>query len=151
VVRKLHRTIRKVGEDTANLGYNTAIAAMMEYINVVRRGERVPHRDEVQPLVQLAAPFAPHLAEECWQELGHATSVFDAGWPSFDPALLVDDEVDLVVQVNGKLRGKLRVPVDVAQDAAMALAMADEGVAKFVTSDPRKVVFVPRRLLNIVV
>ena len=101
--------------------------------------------------MQLVAPFAPHLAEECWQELGHATSVFDAGWPSFDPALLVDDEVDLVVQVNGKLRGKLRVPVDVTQDAALALAMVDEGVAKFVTSDPRKVVFVPRRLLNIVV
>ena len=151
VVRKLHRTIRKVGEDTANLGYNTAIAAMMEYINVVRRGERVPHRDEVRPLVQLVAPYAPHLAEDCWEALGHTTSVFDAGWPAFDPAMLVDDEVDLVVQVNGKLRGKLRVPVDVAQEAAMAMALADDGVAKFVTGDPKKVIFVPKRLLNIVV
>ncbi|MFO0096012.1 MAG: leucine--tRNA ligase [Gemmatimonadaceae bacterium] len=151
VVRKLHRTIRKVGEDTANLGYNTAIAAMKEYINVVRRGERVPHRDEVRPLVQLVAPYAPHLAEDCWEALGHTTSVFDAGWPAFDPAMLVDDEVDLVVQVNGKLRGKLRVPVDVAQEAAMAMALADDGVAKFVTGDPKKVIFVPKRLLNIVV
>ncbi|MFN8978636.1 MAG: leucine--tRNA ligase [Gemmatimonadaceae bacterium] len=151
VVRKLHRTIRKVGEDTANLGYNTAIAAMMEYINVVRRGERVPHRDEVRPLVQLVAPYAPHLAEDCWEALGHTTSVFDAGWPAFDPAMLVDDEVDLVVQVNGKLRGKLRVPVDVAQEAAMAMALADDGVAQFVTGDPKKVFFVPKRLLNIVV
>jgi leucyl-tRNA synthetase len=78
VLRKLHRTIKKVGDDTANLAYNTAIAAMMEYINVVRRGERVPHRDEVQPLVQLVAPYAPHLAEECWELLGHTGSVFDA-------------------------------------------------------------------------
>ncbi|MCA2992913.1 leucine--tRNA ligase [Gemmatimonas sp.] len=151
VRRKLHRTIKKVGEDTANLGYNTAIAAMMEYLNAVRRGERTPHRDEVRPLVQLAAPFAPHLAEECWEALGHATSVFDGGWPTYDPALLVDDEVDLVVQVNGKVRGKLRVPAAIGQAEALALARADEAVAKFVTGEPKKVVFVPKRLLNLVV
>lgn len=151
VLRKLHRTIRKVGEDTANLGYNTAIAAMMEYMNVVRRGERVPHRAEVEPLVQLVAPYAPHLAEECWEALGHSASVFDAGWPSVDDAYLVDDEVELVVQVNGKMRGKLRVPADIAQDAALAQAMGDETIARFVTGTPKKVIFVPKRLLNLVV
>jgi leucyl-tRNA synthetase len=151
VMRKMHRTIKKVGEDTANLGYNTAIAAMMEYMNAVRRGERVPHRDEVLPLVQMVAPYAPHLAEECWEALGHTGSVFDAGWPTFDPAMLVDDEVDLVVQVNGKVRGKLRVPVAITQDEAMAMARADEGVAKFITGDIKKIIFVPKRLLNIVV
>jgi len=151
VLRKMHRTIKKVGEDTANLGYNTAIAAMMEYMNAVRRGERTPHRDEVLPLVQLAAPYAPHLAEECWEALGHSGSVFDAGWPSFDPAMLVDDEVDLVVQVNGKVRGKLRVLVAITQDEAMAMARADDGVARFLTGEIKKVVFVPKRLLNIVV
>ena len=151
VMRKLHRTIKKVGEDTANLAYNTAIAAMMEYMNVVRRGERAAHRDEVLPLVQLVAPYAPHLAEECWEALGHGASVFDAGWPVFDPAMLVDDEVELVVQVNGKLRGKLRVAADVVQADAMAMAMAEESIAKFVTAEPKKVIFVPKRLLNIVV
>jgi leucyl-tRNA synthetase len=151
VIRKLHRTIKKVGEDSANLGYNTAIAAMMEYMNAVRRGERVAHRAEVEPLVQLVAPYAPHLAEECWEALGHQGSVFDAGWPAFDAAQLVDDEVELVVQVNGKLRGKLRVAVDVTQDTAMAQAMADEAIAKFVVGTPKKVIFVPKRLLNIVV
>jgi leucyl-tRNA synthetase len=151
VIRKLHRTIKKVGEDTANLAYNTAIAAMMEYMNAVRRGERVPHRDEIAPLVQLAAPYAPHLAEECWASLGHDTSVFDAGFPTFDVAMLVDDEVDLVVQVNGKVRGKLRVAVDITEAAALALARADETVARFVTGEPKKVIFVPKRLLNIVV
>ncbi len=151
VVRKLHRTIKKVGDDTANLAYNTAIAAMMEYINVVRRGERVPHRDEVQPLVQLVAPYAPHLAEECWELLGHTGSVFDAGWPAFDAAQLVDNAIDLVVQVNGKTRGKVRLPTGAGQDEAMAEAMADAAIAKFVTGTPRKVVFVPGRLLNVVV
>jgi leucyl-tRNA synthetase len=133
------------------LGYNTAIAAMMEYMNVLRRGERVPHRDEVAALVQLAAPYAPHVAEECWEALGHTTSVFDAGWPSFDPAMLVDDEVDLVVQVNGKMRGKLRVAVDATQEQVLAMALADATVAKFVTEEPKKVIFVPKRLLNLVV
>ena len=151
VIRKLHRTIKKVGDDTARLSYNTAIAAMMEYLNVVRRGERMAHRDEVARLVQLVAPYAPHLAEECWSHFGHETSVFDAAWPLFDPALLVDDEVELVVQVNGKVRGKLTVPIDVTQEDALAAAMNDTNIAKFVIGEIKKVVFVPKRLLNIVV
>jgi leucyl-tRNA synthetase len=151
VIQQLHRTIKKVGEDSASLAYNTAIAAMMEYMNHVRRGERAVHRDEVLPLVQLVAAYAPHLAEECWAVLGHTTSVFDAPWPSYDPAQLVDDEVDLVVQVNGKLRGKLRVSADITQEPAMAAAMADSSIQKFITGDIQKVIFVPKRLLNIVV
>ena len=151
VMRQLHRTIKKVGEDSANLSYNTAIAAMMECLNHVRSGDRAVHRDEVLPLVQLVAAYAPHFAEECWEQLGHTGSVFDAGWPTFDPALLVDDEVELVVQVNGKVRGKLRVAVDVTQEDAMAAAMADAGVARFVVGEIKKVIFVPKRLLNIVV
>ena len=86
VLRKLHQTIRKVGDDTARLSYNTAIAAMMEYMNVLRAGERQVHRAEVAPVVQLVAPFAPHLAEELWERLGHARSVFDSGWPAYDAA-----------------------------------------------------------------
>ena len=151
VIRKLHRTIKKVGDDTARLSYNTAIAAMMEYLNVVRRGERVAHRDEVARLVQLVAPYAPHLAEECWAQFGHETSVFDAPWPLFDPAMLVDDEVELVVQVNGKVRGKVTVPIDVTQDDALAAAMNDTNIAKFVVGEVKKVIFVPKRLLNVVV
>jgi leucyl-tRNA synthetase len=151
VVRQLHRTIKKVGEDTASLSYNTAIAAMMECLNHVRSGDRPVHREEVLPLVQLVAAYAPHFAEECWELLGHTGSVFDAGWPTFDPAMLVDNEVDLVVQVNGKVRGKLRVAVDVTQEAAMAAAMADAGIAKFAVGEIKKVIFVPKRLLNIVV
>ncbi|MEO7360006.1 MAG: leucine--tRNA ligase [Gemmatimonadaceae bacterium] len=151
VIRKLHRTIKKVGEDCASLSYNTAIAAMMEYINVVRRGERAGHRAEVLPLVQLAAAFAPHLAEECWETLGQTGSVFDGGWPVFDPAQLVDNEVDIIVQVNGKVRGQVHVVVDATQDVVLAAARAEPNIAKFLVGEIKKVIYVPKRLLNIVV
>jgi leucyl-tRNA synthetase len=151
VMRKLAATIKKVGEDTPALSYNTAIAAMMEYVNVLRRGERVPHRDEVAPLVQLVSPFAPHIAEELWEMLGHTVSVFDSGWPAFDAAMVVEDGFDLVVQVNGKTRGKVRVATTVSQDEAMAAARGEAAIAKFITGEPKKVVLVPGRLLSIVV
>jgi leucyl-tRNA synthetase len=151
VLRKLHQTIRKVGEDTARLGYNTAVAAMMEYMNMLRKGERVPHRDEVLPLVKLVAPYAPHIADELWERLGHDGSVMDAGWPQFSEALAREDTIQVAVQVNGKLRGTLSLPRDVDQVTAQAAAMAEPSIAKFVTSEPRKVVFVPGRLLNLVV
>jgi leucyl-tRNA synthetase len=150
-MRKLHQTIRKVGEDTARLSYNTAIAAMMEYMNVLRASERTAHRDEVVPLVQLVAPYAPHIAEELWELFGHEEGVFESQWPAYDPALATVDEIELVVQVNGKVRGKLVTPRDIPQEAALALAAADAGIARFLTGEPRKVIFVPGRLLNIVV
>ena len=151
VTRKLHQTIKKVSEDIPRLGYNTAIAAMMEYMNVMRRGERVPHVHEVEPIVRMVSPFAPHIAEELWERLGHDGSVFDAGWPLFDPSLVEEDLIELAVQVNGKLRGRLQVRRDITQDEALALAMGDQSIAKFVTGTPKKIVFVPGRLLNIVV
>jgi len=150
VMQKLHQTIRKVGEDIARLSYNTAIAAMMEYINVLRKGERTPHRDEVLPLIPLVAPFAPHIAEELWEQTGGTGSVFDSAWPSFDPALAVEDTIELVVQVNGKVRSRITVPRDIAEDAAVAAALADQTVARFVAGAPKKIIFVPGRLLNIV-
>jgi leucyl-tRNA synthetase len=156
VLRKLHQTIRKVGDDIPKLQYNTAIAAMMEYMNVLRAAERRPHRAEVEPLVQLVSPFAPHIAEDLWEQLAGAAgrtagSVFDAGWPAFDPALASADTVELVVQVNGKLRGRIAVEAGVTQDAALKAALSEPGVGRFVPGPPKKVVFVPGRLLNIVV
>jgi leucyl-tRNA synthetase len=150
VMRKLHQTIKKVGEDIPRLSYNTAIAAMMEYMNALRRGERTPRREEVEPVVQLVAPFAPHLAEELWERLGHEESVFDAGWPSFDQVLVQEETIELAVQVNGKFRGRLNVARDIGKDEALELAMAEPSIAKFVNGSPKKIIFVPSRLLNIV-
>jgi leucyl-tRNA synthetase len=151
VMRKLHQTIKKVSSDIPSLSYNTAIASMMEYMNAVRRGERTAHRGEVEPLVQLVAPFAPHIAEEIWERFGHTKSVFDSGWPAYDEALATDALITMAVQVSGKTRGTIQVPKDVTQEGAVAAAMEDAGIAKFVTGSPKKVVFVPGRLLNIVV
>jgi len=151
VMKKLHQTIKKVGGDLAALSYNTAIAAMMEYINVLRRAERVPHVAEVTPLVLLAAPFAPHITEELWEMLGNTTSVFDARWPAVDESLMREDAFDLVVQVNGKTRGKVSVAKAVTQDDALAAVQGDAALSRFVTGVPKKVIFVPGRLINIVV
>jgi leucyl-tRNA synthetase len=101
--------------------------------------------------VQLVSPFAPHIAEELWERLGHTGSVFDAGWPTYDPELVKEDTIELAVQVNGKLRGRLNVARDVSKDDALKLALAEASISKFVTGEAKKVVFVPGRLLNIVV
>jgi leucyl-tRNA synthetase len=151
VIRKLHQTIAKVSDDVPRLAYNTAVAAMMTYINVLRHGERTPHREEVEPLVQLVAPFAPHLAEELWEQFGHRESVFDSGWPAFDADLAREQLIDLAVQVNGKMRGTIRVRPDVTKEEALEAAMAAPAIARFVTGPPKKIIFVPGRLLNLVV
>ncbi len=151
--RKLHATIRKVGEDIAALSYNTAIAAMMEYLNAVREGGRKANRAEVEPLVVLVAPFAPHLAEELWHRLGHGQGIFEAAnWPTYDPARATADTVEFVVQVNGKVRARLPMPRGIAQADAQAAALADEKIKKYLDGGSvRKVVFVPDRLINLVV
>ncbi|MEO6525800.1 MAG: leucine--tRNA ligase [Gemmatimonadaceae bacterium] len=151
VTRKLHQTIRKVGDDIARLSYNTAIAAMMKYMNTLRAGERTPQVDEVRALVQLVSPFAPHIAEELWRVLGETTSIFDSSWPNYDERLVVEDTVTMAVQVNGKTRGTITVAKTASQDEAMAAAMAEPNVAKFVTGEVRRVIFVPGRMLNLVV
>ena len=121
VERKLHRTIKRVTEQVPALRYNTAIAAMMEYLNAARAGGRVPARSEVEPLVCLVAPFAPHMAEELWQRLGHEGSIFDgANWPAYDPAKCVEQQARVAVQVNGRVRGTVSVPVGADRDTVVA-------------------------------
>jgi leucyl-tRNA synthetase len=162
--QKLHATIRKVTEDIAALSYNTAIAAMMEYLNAVREGGRRANRAEVEPLVVLVAPFAPHLAEELWERLGHAESIFEraasvgydrvdgGNWPTYDPAKATVDVVEFVVQVNGKVRARIPVARGIGEDEARAAALADENVRRFLDgAQVRKVIFVPDRLINLVV
>jgi leucyl-tRNA synthetase len=163
--RKLHQIIRKVGEDLEALQYHTAIAAMMEYVNLLKKagpeGQKRRKRqgedggvarELIEPLIVLLAPFAPHFAEECWERLGHETSIFDARWPSHDPELARDPEVEMVVQVNGKVRGRIRVPAGLPEAEAVSRAKAEPSVRKFFDGNEiRKVVFVPDRLVNLVV
>ena len=153
VEQKLHATIAKVTDDVAGLRYNTAIAAMMEYLNVVREGNRAVNRPEVEPLVVLAAPFAPHIAEELWELLGHSESIFTgSNWPGYDAAKTIADSVEFVVQVNGKVRARMAMSRGITQEDAQAAALADDNVRRFIDgAEVRKVIFVPDRLLNLVV
>jgi len=151
VERKLHQTILKVTTDTESLDYNTAIAAMMEYVNLLRE-EGGAQRAAAEPLVVMLAPFAPHIAEELWAHLGHATSVFRAAWPVYDERRAASGEVEIVVQVNGKVRGRLTVARGATEPDVLARALGDDAVRRFIDGMPmKKTIFVPDRLLNLVV
>jgi leucyl-tRNA synthetase len=149
--RLLHRTIRKVTEDIEALRFNTAIAQLMIFSNEMTRLERRP-RALLEPFVLLLSPFAPHLAEELWQRLGHTGSLAHETWPSWDPALVVEDTVTVAVQVNGKLRATVELPRGSDQAAAETAAMADERIQRHVDGGTvRKKIYVPDKLLNLVV
>jgi len=150
--RKLHRTIAAVGEAIEGLQFNKAIAQLYELTSAIEKAAPSATRTEaIRTLILLASPAAPHLAEECWAALGEAGMIADAAWPAFDPALLVDDQVTLAVQVNGKLRDTLSAPRGLDRAEAEALALASDKVQRQLGgASPRKVIVVPDRLVNIV-
>jgi leucyl-tRNA synthetase len=150
--RKLHRAIAAVGEALDALQFNKAVAQLYELVSAIEKAPPSAARaDAVRALVKLAAPMAPHLAEESWSALGQDGLVANADWPKFDPALLVEDKVTLAVQVNGKLRDTLTVPRGLDRAEAEALALASDKVQRQLGGEaPRKVIVVPDRLVNIV-
>ncbi|HEV8060391.1 MAG TPA: leucine--tRNA ligase, partial [Gemmataceae bacterium] len=150
-LKRLHRTIQKVTEDLDGMRFNTAIAAMMEFVNYVTRLEVRPKR-ALEPFILLLAPFAPHVAEELWRLLGHGDTLAYEPWPTFDPAFTKDDAIEVPVQVNGKLRSKLSVPADADQETLRSLALADEKIKALIDGKQiKKVIVVPGKLVNIVV
>ncbi len=149
-LRKLHQTIQKVTDDLDGMRFNTAIAAMMEFTNHLTPLAVRP-RSVLEPFVLLLSPFAPHLAEELWHTLGHEETLAYEPWPAFDPALTKADEIEVPVQINGKVRLRLTVPADVDEEALKALALADPKVRELLGGkEPRKVIVVPKKLVNIV-
>src|SRR2546426_2925187 len=131
VARKLHQTIQKVTADTEGLDYNTAIAAMMEYVNALRDAG-CANRDAVEPLLVMLAPYAPHLTEELWSLLGHEQSIFTATWPAFDERLAAAGDVEVVVQVNGKVRGRVTVSRGASEAEVVAAGRPDGAGRKLV-------------------
>jgi leucyl-tRNA synthetase len=150
--RKLHRTIAAVGEAIDALQFNKAVAQLYELVSAIEKAKpSATRRDAVRTLILLVAPMAPHLAEEAWALIGEQGMIADAAWPKFDPALLVDEQVTLAVQVNGKLRDTLNAPRGLDRAAAEALALASDKVQRQLAgAAPRKVIVVPDRLVNIV-
>ena len=149
-LRLRHQTIRRVTDDIEGLKYNTALAALMEYLNALGRMDAVA-REDLETLVLLLAPFAPHLTEELWQALGRPYSVHRAAWPVYDPALLVTQTVTVVVQVDGKLRDRLQLPAGLDEAAVRSAALASDTVRRFLPDGADlRFVHVPDRLLSIV-
>ena len=158
--RAVHKTIKKVSEDVEErFHFNTAIAAVMELVNAIQAfaAKDAPEnvavvREAVESVVRLLAPFVPHFAEELWSQLGHATVLEAAGWPGYDAAAVVDEEVTVVIQVNGKLRSKLTVAPDAKEEEVRAQALADDKIKPYLEGkDVKKVVYVPGKLVSIVV
>ncbi|MFA6917641.1 MAG: leucine--tRNA ligase [Candidatus Gracilibacteria bacterium] len=148
--RALHKLIKKVGEDVEIFHFNTAVAAMMEFLNLVAK-EGVG-ADSKKALVRLIAPLAPHLAEECWEILGVGHSVLEAGWPEYDTGLVVDDTVRLGVQVNGKVRGDVEIAKNADQKTALDLAKSNPNVAKYLAEGTVvKEIYVPGKIIGFVV
>jgi leucyl-tRNA synthetase len=146
----LHQTIKQVGERIEAMKFNTAIAALMTLANQFGSQERI-RKDHWQTFLTLLAPFAPHICEELWQTLGHSRSLAYEPWPRFDPAMLREDEIEIPVQVNGKLRSKVRVPAGAGHEKIQEIALADERTQSSLAGKPvKKVIIVPGRMVNIV-
>ncbi|ELA03087.1 leucine--tRNA ligase [Enterococcus faecalis] len=145
-----HQTVKKVIEDMANLHFNTAISQLMVFVNEANKVDALPY-EYVEGFVQLLAPIAPHIGEELWQILGNEESLTYVPWPTYDEAALVEDEVEVVFQVNGKLRGKQNVARGLSKEELEQIAMNHEAVKEFIEGKTvRKVIAVPDKLVNIV-
>jgi leucyl-tRNA synthetase len=148
--RVLHATIEKVLEDTQALRFNTAITQMMIFVNEVTSSATLP-REVIGKFLRVLAPYAPHVAEELWARLGERELISRAEWPPHDPALMADDKVTVVVQVNGKVRDKVSVAPDIDRATLEDAALQCAGVQRILQGrEPRKVIVVPGRLVNIV-
>jgi leucyl-tRNA synthetase len=149
--KALHRLIKKVGQDIVAMKFNTAIAAMMEFINIVYKAGRI-EKGQAERVILLLAPFAPHIAEELWKQLGHDGSLAYEPWPAYDESMLVEDTIDLPVQVNGKLRARITVPANASQEEILNAALSNERIAEMVQGkEIIKKIVVPGKLVNIVV
>ena len=149
LMRELHRAIKRVTEETEALRFNTAIAAMMEYVNLLYKQDHVP-AGALHPLLILLSPYAPHMAEELWERLGGAGFIVEAAWPAYDESLLVASRVEIGVQVMGKVRGTITIAPDADQASAEAAARADDSIARFIDAEVRRVIYVPGKILNFV-
>lgn len=156
---KTNNTLKKVTEDLNDkFGFNTAIAALMELINDLYKYKELEDRNDavikeaIEAVVVILAPFAPHLGEELWLMIGKEASVFDIGWPDYDKSAIQLDEVEIIVQVNGKVRNKINAPVGIDQDVMKNLALNDEKIKEFIEGkNVVKVIAIPSKLVNIVV
>ncbi|MCQ9344857.1 leucine--tRNA ligase [Corynebacterium phoceense] len=152
-LKQLHRTIAGVRDDYENLRLNTVVAKLIEYVNYLTKTYKASApRAAVEPIAQLVSPIAPHIAEELWKRFGHDGTITYVDFPTFDEKYLVDDEVEVPVQINGKVKARINVAADAAQDDVVATALADSKIASLVEGkNIVKQIYVPGRMVNLVV
>ncbi len=151
LLRTLHKTIKKVGDDTRTLNFNTAISQMMIYVNELARLDTLP-REAWEPFILILTPYVPHMCEELWEKAGHRPSVCNENWPQYNAALTVDDTIQFVVQVNGKVRARIECAKGLSKEDAMALAKENENVQRYLEGQTIvKEIFVPNKLVSFVV
>ena len=152
LVGEMHRTIKKVSADIEEMKFNTAIAALMSLLNSISEIDGKVTRGELKTILLLLSPFAPHLCEEMWETLNYGGTINDQNWPQYDEAKCVDNEIEIVVQVNGKIRARMKIANDEAQDSVISKAKADEKVAAEISGKTIvKELYVKGKLVNIVV
>jgi len=156
--RKQHQTVRKVTQDMERFSFNTMIAALMEYTNHMVRAKETPvaqtaaWQEATKTLLLLMAPSFPHISEELWERAGHDYSIHQQAWPTWDDELAAEETITIVVQVNGKVRDRFEAPADIGEEEAKEQALATPGAQKHLNGkQPLKVIYVPGRLVNIVV
>jgi len=156
--RWTHKTIRRATDDMEDFAFNTIIAGLMEFTNALQKARQTPvygteaWEEAIETLLLLLAPCCPHIAEELWARTGRPYSVHQQSWPQFDPDLAAEEVITLVVQVNGKVRARLEVPADITEEAAREAALSDANIQRHVAGkEIRKVIYVPGRLVNVVV
>jgi leucyl-tRNA synthetase len=155
--RVMHKTIQRVTGDIKAFKFNTAVAALMEYTNALwehrdQHGASSAFQEAIRNMVRMVAPFAPHIAEELWTQMGGTYSVHQQAWPVHDPALTVEETITLVIQVNGKVRDRLSVPADIGDEEAQKMAMESERVQRYLQgARPKKTIVIPGRLVNLVI
>jgi leucyl-tRNA synthetase len=159
LLRKTHQTLRRVTQDfETRWHFNSAIALIMELTNEIYSHEPLEKnirpeivREALEKLTLMLAPMTPHLAEELWEQLGHQNGLSAEAWPQFSEELARENEVEVVIQINGRVRGKLKVPAGAAQDEVVALTKADAGAATHLANkEIKKIIFVPDKLINLV-
>jgi len=152
LLSKLHQLIKKVGDDLETMKFNTAVAAFMEFVNAWAEDKRVLAKKEIEIFLRLLAPLAPHITEELWEQLGHRESILKEKWPQYDEELIEEETFQLIIQINGKVRDRIEVPKGISEEEVKELALSQEKIQKWLgNKQPKKIIYIPSRLINLVV
>jgi leucyl-tRNA synthetase len=148
----IHKTIKKVTEDIENMKFNTAVSAMMILLNEMMANEDKITKEDIKKFLLLLSPFVPHITEELWQELGFKGSVCLQNWPKYNPDLIKEEKINFIIQINGKVRDKIETKADISEEEAKSIALSREKIVKWLEGkEIKKIIFVPKRLINIVI